>query len=197
VIYRDANNNGVIDATDPVINVAADLGPVAAGASVKLLVRVTANAGVAAGITDTTTVTVTTAGVVNGTAAPAVVSNADGTTVIAGNLVLLKEQALDATCDGIADTALSNANVSVGAVPGACIRYRVTITNIGTSDVVSVVLSDATPANTTYSASVPAAASQGTVTAPASGAIGTISASVGTLAPGGSATVSFGVRINP
>jgi trimeric autotransporter adhesin len=85
----------------------------------------------------------------------------------------------------------------VGAVPGACIRYRVTITNIGTSDVVSVVLSDATPANTTYSATVPAAASQGTVTAPASGAIGTVSASVGTLAPGGSATVSFGVRINP
>jgi trimeric autotransporter adhesin len=197
VIYRDANNNGVIDATDPVINVAADLGPVAPGASVKLLVRVTANAGVAAGITDTTTVTVTTAGVVNGTAAPAVVNNTDGSTVIAGNLVLLKEQALDANCDGIADTAFSNATVTVGAIPGACIRYRVTITNIGTSDVVTVVLSDSTPANTTYSASVPASATQGSVTAPASASTGTVSANVGTLAPGGTASVSFGVRINP
>jgi trimeric autotransporter adhesin len=197
VVYRDANNNGVIDATDPVINVPADLGPIAPGASIKLLVRVSANAGVAAGVTDTTTVTVTTAGVVNGTAAPAVVSAADGTTAIAGNLVLLKEQALDANCDGIADTAFSNANVSAGAIPGACIRYRVTITNIGTSDVLSVVLSDSPPANTTYTAAVPASATQGAVTAPANGTIGTVSAAVGTLAPGASASVSFGVRINP
>ena len=197
VIYRDANNNGVIDATDPVVNVAADLGSLAPGASVKLLVRVTANAGVAAGTTDTTTLTVTTAGVVNGAAAPAVVTTTDGTTVIAGNLVMLKEQALDANCDGIADTAFSNANVSTGAIPGACVRYRVTITNIGTSDVVSVVLSDATPANTTYSAIVAASVSQGSVTAPTNGTTGTVSATVGTLAPGASASVSFGVRINP
>ena len=197
VVYRDANNNGVIDASDPVINVAADLGPIAAGASVKLLVRVSASAGVAAGVTDTTTVTATTAGVVNGTAAPAAVSATDGTTVIAGNLVLLKEQALDANCDGVADTAFSNANVSAGAVPGACIRYRVTITNIGTSDVLSVVLSDSPPANTTYTATVPASATQGAVAAPANGTTGTVSANVGTLTPGASATVSFGVRINP
>ena len=197
IVYRDANNNGVIDAGDPVINVPADLGPIAPGASVRLLVRVSATGGAAAGITNTTTLTVTTSGSVNAVAAPATVTSTDTTTVIAGNLVLLKEQAIDANCDGIADTAFSNANISVGATPGACVRYRVTITNIGTSDVLSVVLSDATPANTTYHAAVAATTSQGSVTAPAAGSTGTVSASVGTLAAGASAVVSFGVRINP
>ena len=197
IAYLDANNNGVIDPSDPVINAPADLGPIAAGASVRLLVRVSATAGAAAGITDTTTLTVTTAGSINGAAAAAVVSSTDTTTVIAGNLVLLKEQALDANCDGAADGGFSNANISAGAAPGACVRYRVTITNIGTSSVLSVVVSDATPANTTYHAAVAAAASQGAVTAPAAGTTGTVSANVGTLAPGASAVMSFGVRINP
>lgn len=197
IVYLDANNNGVIDPSDPVINAPADLGPIAAGASVRLLVRVSATSGAAAGITDTTTLTVTTAGSINGAAAPAVVTTTDTTTVIAGNLVLLKEQALDANCDGIADTAFSNANITAGAAPGACVRYRVTITNIGTSSVLSVVVSDATPANTTYSAAVAATVSQGSITAPAAGSTGTVSASVGTLAAGASAVLNFGVRINP
>ncbi len=197
IVYRDANNNGVIDAGDPVINAPADLGPIAPGASVRLLVRVSATGGAAAGITDTATLTVTTSGSVNAVAAPATVASTDSTTVIAGNLVLLKEQAIDANCDGVADTGFSNANISAGATPGACVRYRVTITNIGTSDVLSVVLSDATPANTTYHAAVAATTSQGSVVAPAAGATGTVSANVGTLAAGASAVVSFGVRINP
>ncbi len=197
IVYLDANNNGVIDPSDPVVNAPADLGPIAAGASVRLLVRVSATAGAAAGITDTATLTVTTAGSVNGVAAPVAVSTTDTTTVIAGNLVLLKEQALDANCDGVADTAFSNANIAAGAAPGACVRYRVTITNIGTSSVLSVVVSDATPANTTYSAAVAAAVTQGSITAPAAGSSGTVSASVGTLAAGASAVMGFGVRINP
>ena len=197
IVYRDANNNGVIDAGDPVINSAVDLGPVVAGASVRLLVKVSAASGAAVGITDTTTLSVTTSGSINGAAAPAAVSATDSTTVIAGNLVLLKEQALDANCDGIADTAFSTANVSAGAVPGACMRYRITITNIGTSDVLSVVVSDATPANTTYHAVVAATTSQGTLSAPAANATGTISATVGTLAPTASAVLTFGARISP
>lgn len=197
IVYRDANNNGVIDPTDPVVNVAADLGTIAPGATVRLLVRVSAAAGAAAGITDTTTLSVAIAGVINGNAPSAGVSATDTTTVIAGNLVLLKEQALDANCDGVADTAFSNANIGAGATPGACIRYRITVTNVGTSDVVSVVLSDATPANTTYHATAAASTTSGTVTAPAGGSTGTISASVGTLAPSAAAVLSFGVRISP
>ena len=197
IVYRDANNNGVIDPSDPVVNAPADLGPIAAGASLRLLVRVSATGGAAAGVTDTATLTVTTAGSINGAVAPAVVSTTDTTTVIAGNLVLLKEQSIDGNCDGVPDTAFSNANITAGAAPGACVRYRVTITNIGTSSVLSVVVSDATPANTTYSAAVVATISQGSITAPTAGSTGTVSASVGTLAAGASAVMNFGVRINP
>jgi trimeric autotransporter adhesin len=197
IVYRDANNNGVIDPSDPVVNTPIDLGPIAPGASVRLLVRVSAAAGAAAGIIDTTKLGVTTSGAVNGVAAPAATGATDTTTVIAGNLVLLKEQALDANCDGVADTGFSNANISAGATPGACVRYRVTITNIGTSDALSVVVSDATPSNTTYHATVAASSTQGATTAPAGGTAGTVSTTVGTLAPSASAVLSFGVRINP
>jgi trimeric autotransporter adhesin len=197
VVVRDANGNGLIDATDPVVNTAADPGPIAPGATVRLLVKVTAAPGAALGTTDTNVLTVTTTGLINGVAVPVVVKATNTTTVISGNLVLLKEQALDANCDGTPDAAYSAANLSTGAVPGACLRYRITLTNVGTANVVGVVLSDAMPAATTYHATVAASATQGTVTAPAPGATGTVSAAVGTLAPGASATLSFGVRINP
>lgn len=196
VVHRDANNNGVIDPTDPVVNTAADLGPIAAGTSVRLLVRVAANAGAPTGALDTTMLTVTTSGSVNGAVAPATTSASDTTTVIAGNLTLLKEQALDANCDGVADSAFSNATLTTGITPGACVRYRITITNLGTADVNNVTLSDATPAHSTYHATVGAAVSQGSVTAPAANASGTVSAAIGTLAPAASATLTFGVRLN-
>jgi trimeric autotransporter adhesin len=196
VLYLDANNSNTIDAGDVVINSAADLGPLAAGQSKRLLVKVTAISGAAIGSINTTTVTATTAGPINGVAAPTTVSANDATTVIAGNLALLKEQALDANCDGVADTAFSSATVSAGAVPGACVRFRITVTNNGTVDVTTVIVSDAMPAFTTYHATAPAATSQGTVTAPTAGATGTVSAAAGTLAPSASVVITFGVRIN-
>jgi trimeric autotransporter adhesin len=197
VVYLDANNSNTIDAGDVVINTPADLGAVAAGQAVRLLVRVSAVSGAGVGVIDTTTLTATTAGVINGVAAPAVVTVIDGTTVISGNLVLVKEQALDANCDGVADTAFGTATVSTGAIPGACIRYRITVTNNGVADVATVVVSDSIPTFTTYHGTVVAASTQGAVTAPAAGAAGTVSVAVGTLTPSQSVVITFGVRINP
>jgi trimeric autotransporter adhesin len=197
VVYKDVNNSNTIDAGDVVINTPADLGPLVAGQAVRLLVRVSAVSGAGVGVIDTTTLTATTAGVINTIAAPAVVSVVDGTTVISGNLVLVKEQALDANCDGVADTAFGTATVSTGAIPGACIRYRITVTNNGIADVASVIVSDAIPTFTTYHGTVVAASTQGAVTAPAAGATGTLSVNVGTLTPSASVVITFGVRINP
>lgn len=197
VVYLDLNNNNTIDAGDPVINTATDLGPLLAGQSKRLLVRVTAASGAALGAVSTTTLTAETTGLINGIAAPAVVRATDATTVIAGNLVLIKEQALDVGCNGVADAALGAETVSTGAVPGACIRYRVTVTNNGSADVTNVVVSDATPAHTTYHAAVGAASTLGTVTAPAGGTAGTVSVAVGVLTPSQSVVITFGVRINP
>jgi hypothetical protein len=63
--------------------------------------------------------------------------------------------------------------------------------------VTNLVISDATPAYTTYSATVPASATAGTVTAPAPGSRGTVQTTVATLAPGASVVLRFGVRIDP
>ena len=197
IVYLDANNNNIIDAGDVAINTAADLGPIAAGTSRQLLVKVTASSGVGIGVVDTSTLTATTAVAINSVAAPAAVSATDTTTVISGNIVLLKEQALDATCTGTPG-AYSVATITTGAIPGACIRYRVTATNNGSANVISLVLSDATPVDTTYistnpAVTVPASA----ITAPASGSAGTISATIGTLTPSASVVLTFGVKINP
>ena len=198
IVYLDVNNNNIIDAGDVVVNTAADLGAFAIGQTKQLLVKVTAGSGVGIGVVDTTTLTATTAGLINGVAVPPAVIAADATTVISGNIVLIKMQALDAACDGTADTAYSTVSITTGAIPGACIRYQITATNNGNADATGVVISDNTPAATTYTITVPAATVPvSPVTAPANAATGTIKATVGTLTPSASVVLTFGVRINP
>jgi uncharacterized repeat protein (TIGR01451 family) len=160
-------------------------------------VNVFSPAGAALGSVNVTTLSATTTNVGYVAAAPPVANASDNTTVINGQLQLVKQQVLDVTCDGVADGPYTLANLSAGAVPGACLRYQVTVTNVGTATVNNVVVSDATPPGTTYSATVPASTTVGGVVAPANGAAGTITATIGTLGPGQSAVVEFGIRINP
>ena len=90
----------------------------------------------------------------NSTGAPggaATISATDTTTVIAGHIGLLKEQALDPTCTNtIVGAFVVTDIVNSQAVPGACVRYRITVTNKGTVNVANVVVNDATPFNTVY-----------------------------------------------
>lgn len=203
VVYWDANNNGILDATDPVLT---DLSQITVGTgagldlgeSTRIFVKVFASGSAAIGEVDLSTVTATVTGAINGVAAPGAVSAQDTTSVIAGQVRLVKEQVLDANCDG-AENTYSQAQISAGALPGTCIKYRITAINEGTALVSSMVLSDATPSGTKMSSAVVACAatvSQGTVTAPADGAAGTVSATLGALAPAAQATLSFCVRID-
>ena len=200
-VYYDANGNGSIDAGEPIVtdasfvsNGAAGLAP---GESVRLLVKVYATPEAVAGSTDVTTLSATAANGTYITVVPTVTTATDASTVVMSELRLLKEQALDANGDGVADTTYSTANITTGAAPGSCIRYRITVTNTGSQNALSVVVSDVTPTFTTYHATVPAATSVGTVAStPASGGTGTITVNVGTLAPNASAVVTYGVQIN-
>jgi trimeric autotransporter adhesin len=200
IVYIDTNGNNVIDAGDVVVNNGGILPSLAPNVPVQLLVKVTANSGVGIGTVDLTTLTATTTGLINAVPAPAVVFATDSTTVISGNIVLIKEQSLDADCDVLtANTAFSTANITTGAIPGACIRYRITATNNGNANVTGLVISDNTPASTTYFGTNGAAATTlGTIlpAPPATGATGTISATVGTLTPSASAVLTFGVKID-
>ncbi len=186
IFYQDTNTNGTLDAADQAVTTATTF-TLAPGQSVVMFVKVTAPAGAAVGAIDTTTVR---AGY-NATFATA----QDSTTVIAGELRLLKEQALDANCDGAPDTGYVQSNITAGAVPGACVLYRITATNAGTSNITSVVVSDATPAFTVYRNVPPASTTVGSIVAPANGTAGTISATVGTLTPTQSAVIIFAVKI--
>jgi uncharacterized repeat protein (TIGR01451 family) len=186
VLYQDTNSNGVLDAGDQAVSTSTTF-TLTPGQSVTMFVKVTSPSGAAVGAIDTTTAR---AGY-NATFATAL----DQTTVIAGELRLVKQQAIDANCDGVADTGFSQSNITAGAVPGACVIYQLTATNAGTSNITNVVVSDATPAFTVYRNNPAASTTVGTITAPANGTAGTISATVGTLTPGQSAVIIFAVKI--
>ena len=198
-LYYDANANGVLDATDPQISGALSAATVlpaglAPGASITVFNKVIAPSGATPGAVDATTITVTTSNGSYVTTVPAVATAIDSTTVIAGNLTLAKAQSLDTACAG-PNGGTTYAAATLSARPNQCVLYQITVTNVGSANATSVVVSDATPSYTTLS-SAPAT-TVGTVTGPAVSAAGTVTATIGTLTPGQSAVVTFGVRINP
>jgi uncharacterized repeat protein (TIGR01451 family) len=199
-IFRDVNGDGVLDGGDTPITGPADVPVLAPGASLAILVRVSAPPGAPVGSINTTTVTATPSAVVNGTAPSAPDSAVDTTSVVSGNLTLQKEQALDnAPCNGTADTAYGTAALS--ALPGTCILYRITASNAGTSNITALIVSDATPTNTTESTlTTVTPGGAGNISEPGVGGTGTIQVDVGAvgpLTPGSSVVVEFGVQIEP
>jgi len=212
-LYVDTNNNGILDAGDlPVTSIAS----LPAGTSVTVFVSTFTPGSATPGQQNIATVTATSTGATLPGGGPAPGANpsdtaTDTTTVVAGQLELVKEQAIDANGDGTPDTPFSTTPIAAGAIPGACIRYRIRVTNIGTADVNTVVVSDSTPAFTVYDNGTGADVATGignavwvNSTGVATGAVaplvdgnaGSLSFNVGTLTPGQSATIYFGVRIN-
>jgi len=200
VIYFDANGNGAVDGGDTVVTnmnfVTGGGAGLAPGESVRLLVKVFAPPGVAVGTINATVVTATTANGTYVTTAPVPASATDNSTVISGDLTLLKEQGLDADLNGTPEAGYATTDITTGALPGRGIRYRITITNRGTSPATSVKVFDTTPAFTVYTTTVMAATTVGTVTtSPANNAAGALEFNIGTLNPGQAAVVTFGVII--
>jgi uncharacterized repeat protein (TIGR01451 family) len=204
VVYFDANNNGIVDGGDTIVTnlafVSAGGVGVAPAETLRLLVQVFAPPGSPLGAANVATLTATTANGSYSTPVPPAVSVADSSTVISGDLRLVKEQGLDSDNDGSPEGGYSTADITAGAVPGKAIRYRITVTNIGSAPATSVRVFDTTPTYTTYTATGPAAVTGGSVhtvtTVPNDGEAGPLEFNVGTLNPGESAVITFGVRIN-
>lgn len=219
VLYWDKDNNGILDPnTDPMItdlsvltggsngaSTAAGLDP---GESARIFVKVYAPAGAPDGTVNVTTITATTDQGTYSAAAPAPAVAVDTTTIITAQMSIVKEQALDANNDGVPDTAYSQNTITTGAIPGASIRYRITVTNAGTAAANNVVISDDVPAYTVYTngdgTTTPygvavytkdGGATYTAATAPSVGATGLVSASIGTLAPSQTAVLYFGIKI--
>ena len=212
VVYYDANGNGALDATDPVIVTvlsAATVKPagLVPGEQVRLFVKTFAPLGATDGAVNVTTVTATTTGVINLIAAPAAVLNNDTTSVIRGDLNILKEQAIDTNADGVIGGGEGPfVTTQLSAPPGAVIIYRVTVTNGGSANATAITVNDSIPANTTYFATgsqgianvggVTAVATPGVQSGPVNGGTGSFLFNIGTLAPTQSATITFAVQIN-
>jgi uncharacterized repeat protein (TIGR01451 family) len=200
-VFIDVNGDGLLDAGDTPVTAPGDLPALPPGGSVDILVRVNAPPGAPVASVNTTTLTAdaSAAPLINGVGPPAVATATDTTSVASGNLTLLKEQALDAGCDGTADGPY--ATTAISAEPNQCVRYRITATNAGTLDITQLVVNDATPANTTQASLVSLVpAASGNVTEPGLGATGTVSVdfgAVGPLLPAASVVLEFGVRIDP
>ncbi|PYJ09005.1 MAG: hypothetical protein DMF06_11335 [Verrucomicrobia bacterium] len=202
VIRYDTDNSGTITASDIVVSnlafVSGGAAGIAPGETIRLLVQVFAPPGAAIGTVDAATFSATTANGTYTSLVPPVTSVTETTTVIAGDLTLVKEQALDANLDGTPDGAYGTAQITTGALPGTAVRYRITVRNVGTAAATGIQVFDTTPAFTTYTTTGPAATTVGTVvTAPANGATGNLQFNIGTLNPGASAVITFGVIINP
>lgn len=199
-LYYDADGGTTLDANDPqitgnlntVTGLSAGLAP---GQSITIFVKVIAPSGAAVGAIDTTTNTATTTNGTYTSTAPAAATAVDTTTVINSSLSLVKAQALDSACTGPTGGTVYSTN-AVSAKPAQCVDYQITVTNQGTTNATAVVVSDSTPTYTTLSAAP--ATTVGTIAggAPAVGGTGAFNANVGTLTPGQSAVVTFGVMIN-
>lgn len=188
----ELQNNEIIQGNDLFSVLPAGLAPFT---SYSVLVKVEAPTSAQPGQQDITTVVVNPAGVINGVAAPASVQIIDTTTVTAGQIRLVKTQAIDADCNGVADGAYGQGTIA--AQPGQCVVYRIVGTNEGNAAVSNVVITDATPAFTKISTvatnlpSVPA-----NISSPAVGATGTVTDNVGVLAPAATTQINFGVKID-
>jgi uncharacterized repeat protein (TIGR01451 family) len=202
-LYVDVNGDGQIDSGDTLVTsgtvTPAGVDPLGAGKTQKLLVKVFAPGGATAGATDTATVTVTFPDV----AACGTPSATDVSTVITGQMRLVKTQALDPSCTG---TVVPSSSAPLVAKPGECLVYRVVATNEGAAPVTNMSINDAVPAYTSLTGATQptnrcvstgvtptfttAANYTSTATTVACGS------TTNTVTPGGTATLTFAVKIN-
>ena len=199
-LFLDVNGNGVIDSTDtPVTGSIA--GPLAVGGSQKILARVFAPGGTTIGEQDTVVVTATFTDAAPNCGAP---SATDVSTVVSGQIRVVKNQSADANCDGTPDNGAFAATM-ITSKPGECVIYEVTATNEGIASIANLVINDALPRFTSLTGAiqptVQCTASAGvTGTAPVYASTGTTvscGSAANSVTPGSTLKLSFAVRLNP
>ena len=217
-VYIDTNKNCVLDGTEttlPLTQAIFTAQPFATGAApsatTNLIVVVQAPNSASAGQSNQNTFTVTNTGTPFTAADTVTLVATDVTTVVVGQVQLVKDQVLDTTgtaCTqpfnaGALDvlTTFTQAQISVGAIPGSCIIYRVRATNVGTQPISAVTINDVAPPNTTLQVAAVAGATGVTACVPTSGALATPNAALsctvaGSLAGGATTTFYFRVKID-
>lgn len=211
VIYGKDNNGAIVPVTwtdaDNDKNPEVTLPP---GVSMPITPIVFAPSDAAPGEINTLTVTAT-----NLDAAPTApdASVEDVSTVILGQVRLVKTVAYDAACDGTADGAFA-ANLSTQVAPTECAIWKIVAENQGDVNALNVIIRDNVPTYTTYQAGSLKYALGTAALAPLTDIVdtdtaeqvsGTVSFFVGTgatpttggtLVPGQTATVQFSTKVD-
>jgi uncharacterized repeat protein (TIGR01451 family) len=183
----------------------------AANACATIYVKVNAP-GSPLGAVDTTTINVYS---LKSSPPNKIVAFATDQTTMSLALTIDKSQVIDPTCNSDLTTLIySTSNITAGANPGACIAYKLLVTNLSSTDPATLVtISDALTPYTAYSmgsncfphgaagingasAFINGIAFGGTITQPAEcAAAGTVTVGPLTLNPGSNATIYFRVQI--
>jgi uncharacterized repeat protein (TIGR01451 family) len=148
--------------------VTCTLGPLAAGASATIAIVVTVDATAVCPLSDTATVT--------GVETDPVAANNSATASTA--------------CGGGTDLAITKADAPDPVALGGSLTYTLTVTNNGPDPSTDSTVTDTLPAGVTFVSATP---SQGTC----SQAAGTVTCTLGPLAPGASATIQIVVTVDP
>ena len=181
-LWRDLNCNGTLDAGEPPLPSSL---PLATGQSVCVIAKHVAPLGAPAGSRETATLTASFSWANASPALAGADALDDVTTITFANGLVIAKSVDHAT-----------------AAPGSYLVYTITYSNPGTVPINNIVIRDATPTWTVFDSANCAATGAGITGCsltqqPAAGATGTVAWTLaGSLAPGGSGSVSFRVRVN-
>jgi hypothetical protein len=192
-LYFDKNDNGMLDAEDVLITnlSAVPSATLTDKKPVRIFAKVENSSLGTVGITNTSVISLSGGSTVLDTAT-------DITTITTSPVRLSKLQAKDDKCDGT-----DVGSYTTGVLPitknkdgsGQCVIYKLTVTNMGASDIGRFTFYDATPeAMVMNKAPVCADCEPGSVTAPGLGQSGEIKGSVPAVKSGASHTLEFGVK---
>ncbi|MGA6137075.1 hypothetical protein ACPER7_12315 [Acinetobacter dispersus] len=191
-LYYDANNNGVLDPTDPIATDLSITGGLKPQSSVQLLLKAQAPLTATNGVSSAANIVVSATNIIQGLNL-ATIQNTDLTTVDPTQLRLTKEQAKDEACVFINVTTATYASNPLTIKPNQCVTYRLTIKNDGSTPAANVVINDVVPAYSILRTTLPPSISKGSVTVSGD----QISGNIGALAPQEQAALYFSIRVAP
>ena len=193
-LYYDANNDGQLDASDPMIQnlSVVNAAILSSKAPIRIFNKVENTAYNTVGVVNTSIISLkNSAGTVLDTAT-------DITTITTAPVRLTKLQAKDNNCDGVADTAYTSNILPItrnADGSGQCVLYQLTVKNLGASAIGRFNFYDYTPEAMVMSkAPTCTSCESGSLSAPALGQTGAIKGSVAAIKSNESHSLEFGVK---
>lgn len=193
-LYYDANNDGQLDASDPMIQNLSVVNSsiLSSKVPIRIFNKVENTAYNTVGVVNTSVISLkNSVGTVLDTAT-------DITTITTAPVRLSKLQAKDNNCDGVADSAYTSNVLPItrnADGSGQCVLYQLTVKNLGASAIGRFNFYDYTPEAMVMSkAPTCTTCETGSLSAPALGQTGAIKGSVATVNSNESHSLEFGVK---